>query len=115
VIVHAANEHDSRTGFEVIETLQYRFERMQKIYAAGGYRSELVDKIKQQLGWDMEITLRSDKEAGFKPLPKRRIIERTFSWLENFRRLAKDYEYTVSSSTAMVFIAFILLALNKIS
>jgi transposase len=63
----------------------------------------------------MEITLRSDKETGFKPLPKRWIIERTFSWLESFRRLAKDYEYTVSSSTAMVFLAFISPALNKIS
>jgi transposase len=82
---------------------------------ARGYRDELVDKVKQQLGWDMEITLRSDKEADFKPLPKRWSIERTFSRLENFRRLAKDYDYTVSSSTAMVFIAFILLAFNKIS
>jgi putative transposase len=114
VIVHAANEHDSQTGFQVMETLRYRFERMQKIYADGGYRGELVDEVKQQLGWEMEITLRSDKETGFKPLPKRWIIERTFSWLENFRRLAKDYEYSVSSSTAMVFLAFIMLAINNI-
>jgi transposase len=115
VNVHAANEHDSQTGFEVMETLQYRFERMQKIFADGGYRGELVNDVKRQLGWDMEITLRSDKETGFKPLPKRWIIERTFSWFENFRRLAKDYEYTVSSSVAMVFMAFIMLALNNIS
>jgi putative transposase len=115
VIVHAANEHDSQTGFEVMETLRYRFQRMKKIYADGGYRGELTDKVKQQLGWNMEITLRSDKDTGFKSLPKRWVIERTFSWLENFRRLAKDYEYNVSSSTAMVFLAFISLALNKIS
>jgi len=115
VVVHAANEHDSQRGFEVIETLQYRFERMQKIYADGGYRGELGDEVKQQFGWDMEITLRSDRETGFKPLPKRWVIERTFSWLQNFRRLAKDYEYTLSSSTALLFWAFILLALNKIS
>jgi putative transposase len=115
VVVHAANEHDSQTGFEVIETLKYRFDRMEKIYADGGYRGELTNEVKQRLGWDMEITLRSDKKTGFKPLPKRWVIERTFSWLENFRRLAKDYEYTVASSTAMVFLAFILLALNNIS
>ena len=114
VIVHAANEHDSQTGFEVMDTLRYRFERMQKVYADGGYRGELVSQVEQKLGWNMEITLRSDKEKGFKPLPKRWIIERTFSWLENFRRLAKDYEYSVSSSTAMVFLAFIALALNNI-
>jgi putative transposase len=115
VIVHAANEHDSQTGFEVMETLEHRFQRMRKIYADGGYRGELIDNVKQQFKLDMEITLRSDKNKEFKPLPKRWIIERTFSWFENFRRLAKDYEYTVSSSTAMVYLAFIALALNNIS
>ena len=114
VVIHAANEHDSQTGFDVIETLRYRFERMKKIYADGGYRGKLVDDVKQQLGWDMEITLRSDKETDFKPFPKRWVVERTFAWLENFRRLAKDYEYTLSSGIAMVLLAFIALALNNI-
>ncbi|KAA6312247.1 hypothetical protein EZS27_036785, partial [termite gut metagenome] len=36
VVVHAANQHDSKAGFEVISTLAYRFERMNKIYADGG-------------------------------------------------------------------------------
>ena len=42
VIIHPANGngHDSQTGFEVMDTLRYRFERMQKIYADGGYRGE---------------------------------------------------------------------------
>ncbi|GHU57100.1 hypothetical protein FACS189411_09680 [Bacteroidia bacterium] len=98
VVVHAANVHDSKAALEVISTLNYRFDRMKKIYADGGYRGELVDNVKNRLGWDMEITLRSDKPSEFKPLPKRRVVERTFSWLENFRRMAKDYEYTISSS-----------------
>jgi transposase len=62
----------------------------------------------------MEITLRSDKSSGFKPLPKRWGVERTFSWLENFRRLAKDYEYKVSTSEAMIHLAFIALMFNRI-
>ena len=41
VVIHAANEHDSQTGFEVMHTLKYRFDRMQKIYADGGYRGDL--------------------------------------------------------------------------
>jgi hypothetical protein len=40
--------------------------------------------------------------------------ERTCSWLENFCRLAKDYEYMVSTGMAMILLAFILLILNKI-
>ncbi|MDR1341583.1 MAG: transposase [Prevotellaceae bacterium] len=87
---------------------------MRKIYADGTYRGELEEKVKNVFGWDMEITLRSDKSTGFKPLPKRWVVERTFSWLENYRRLAKDYEYRVSTSEAMIYLAFIALMLNKI-
>jgi len=115
VKVHAANEHDSKAGFNVINSLQYRFERMKKIYADGGYRGELVEKVKAHFGLDMEISLRTDKATPFAPLPKRWIVERTFSWLENFRRLAKDYEYSVKSSEAMIHLAFIALMINKIN
>jgi hypothetical protein len=48
---------------------------MKKIYADGGYRGELVENIKNKFGWDMEITLRSDKATHFTPLPKRWVGE----------------------------------------
>ncbi|MDR2118903.1 MAG: transposase [Tannerellaceae bacterium] len=75
VAIHAANEHDSKAAFRVIETLNHRFDRMKKIYADGGYRGELVENIKNKFGWDMEITLRSDKATHFTPLPKRWVGE----------------------------------------
>ena len=72
VLVHAANEYDGKMAFDVIKTLKYRFERMRKIYADGGYRGEvLAEKLKNKLHYDLEITLRSDKSTKFKPLPKR--------------------------------------------
>lgn len=114
VKVHAANEHDSKAGFEVIEQLKWKFERMKKIYADGGYRGKLVDKVKDKLGYDMEITLRTDKSTSFKPLPKRWVVERSFSWLENFRRLAKDYERTCIAAQNMIYIAFIALIIKKL-
>jgi len=110
--VHAANEHDSKAGFEVLKTMEYRFERMKKVYADGGYRGQLVQDIKERFGWDMEITLRSDKFSDFKPLPKRWVVERSFAWLEDFRRLAKDYERTVASSETMIYLAFIALMIK---
>ena len=78
VKVHSAQEHDSKSGLEVIESMEYRFERMEKIYADGGYRGELSDNVKERFGWDMKITLRTDKSTDFKPLPKRWVVERTF-------------------------------------
>jgi putative transposase len=60
----------------------------------------------------MEITLRSDKATEFKPLPKRWVVERSFAWLGDFRRLAKDCERTIESSETMVYLAFIALMIK---
>jgi len=114
VVVHAANEYDGKKAFEVIKTLKHRFERMQKIYADGGYRGdELAQKLKKELHYDLEITLRSDKASEFKPLPKRWVIERSFAWLNGFRRLSKDYEKLTETCETMIMIAFICLMLNN--
>jgi putative transposase len=113
VVVHAANEFDGKKAFDVIETLD-RFERMQKIYADGSYRGdELSEKLKKELNYDIEITLRSDKETDFKPLPKRWVIERSFAWFNGYRRLSKDYEKLTETSEAMIMITFICLMLNN--
>lgn len=110
--VHAANEHDSRSGLRVLERLKGRYGRMKKIYADSGYRGELIEKVKDMLNCDMEITLRTDKSTAFKPLPKRWVVERSFAWLDDFRRLAKDYERKVICSENMIYLAFISLMLK---
>ena len=110
--VHAANEHDSKSGYRVLKELKGRFGRMKKIYADGGYRGELIDKVKDKFGYEMAITLRSDKSTDFKPLPKRWLVERSFAWLDDFRRLAKDYERKVICSENMIYLAFIALMLK---
>jgi putative transposase len=79
VEIHAINKNDGKIGFRVIKSLGGRFERMKKIYADEGFRGELVENVKNDLGWDMGITLWSDKSSGFKPLPQRWGVERTFS------------------------------------
>lgn len=88
---------------------------MQKILADGGYRGEPADRVKKKFGWILEVVLRHDgRPSEFRALPKRRIVERSFSWLENFRRLTIDYEFLAETAEAMVQIAFIQIMLNKI-
>lgn len=110
--VHAANEHDSKAGWDVLRMVKHKYGRLRKIYADGGYRGELEDKVNKELGMEMEITLRSDRATEFKPLPKRWVAERSFAWLRDFRRLAKDYERSVESSETMIYIAFIALMMK---
>lgn len=53
----------------------------------------------------LEIIRRNDHLKAFKILPRRWVLERTFGWLHNFRRLSKDYEFLTSSSEAFILIA----------
>jgi putative transposase len=114
VVVHAANIHDSKAAQEVISRLRGRFHRLSKIFADGGYRGELVDSVKKTFGWIIDIVLRSDHEKNFEVLPKRWVVERTFSWFESYRRLSKDYEYLTDTSETMIQLAMIRLMLNRL-
>lgn len=88
---------------------------IEKIWADGGYRgTDLLSFVERLWGWIWEITLRSDKKKGFELIPKRWVVERTFSWLGNARRLAKDFEKTTVSSQAFIYLSMTRLMLNRL-
>ena len=88
---------------------------IQTIWADGGYRgADLLEFIKNLWNWAWEITLRSDKTNGFLVIPKRWIVERSFSWFDQSRRLSKDYEKTISSSEGIIYVTMIRLMLNRV-
>lgn len=113
VIVHAANHHDSKAAFKVIQALRYRFPRLVKIIADAGYRGKLADNVKQSFGWIVEVVMRKDSKK-FEVLAKRWIVERTFSWFESYRILSKDLEYHTNTQGIMVKLAIIKIMLNRI-
>jgi putative transposase len=88
---------------------------IQKVWVDGGYRGDDLIKFVQKLWhWIWEITLRSDDIKGFVVLPKRWLVERTFSWLEQSRRLSKDYEKTTLSAESFIHLAMIRIMLNRL-
>ena len=114
IAVHEANVHDSKGAPKVIENLSFKFPRLAKILADGGYRGNLADWLLDKFGWELEVVLRPDEcPSKFKVLPKRWIVERSFAWLENFRRLIIDYEYHADTAETMVQLAFCKIMLNK--
>jgi putative transposase len=66
-------------------------------------------------GWIGVVVRKLVGQVGFVTQPKRWIVERTFGWLNRFRRLAKDYERTTESSEAFVKIAMIHLMIRRLS
>ena len=113
--VHPAYVHDSKGAMGVIAMMRGKQPKLKKIIADGGYRGELGEKVRKRFGWEFEVVLRSDNHSNeFRPAHKRWVVERSFSWLENFRRLTTDYEFLAESSVAIVQLAFIRITLNKI-
>ena len=91
------------------------FTRLVKILADGGYQGDkLLDHIWAEYKLLLEVVKKSDFKK-FVVIPMRWIVERTFSWLNKFRRLSKDYEHTIESRKAFVLVASIRLSLVKIT
>jgi len=105
VVVHAANIQDRDGAKLVFQRAKRWFKRLKLIWADGGYAGTLIDVAKELYGWTLAIIKRSDDTQGFKVLPKRWIVERTFGWFNRYRRLSKDYEYCTDTSETMLYIA----------
>jgi transposase len=87
-----------------------------KAIADGGCQGDATaNEVQADAGIPLEIVKRSDKVKGFKVLPKRWIVERTFGWLGRCRRLAKDFENLTRSHAAFVILAMIRLMLRRLT
>lgn len=114
-MVSVANIHDSKAALLLMKTLQYLLIPLQTILADGGYRGGIINEIKMKFGYVIQVIMRNDKkENGFEPIPKRWIIERTFSWFDNDRRLCRNYELLMETAENMVKLSAIKLLLSKI-
>jgi transposase len=100
-----------------------------------GYTGPRTKNMAATLGCDLEIVKRPRKwyripeevedvnqylvgrgitlSEGFKVLPRRWVVERTFAWLNRYRRLSKDYEYSCTTSEAMIWLATVRTTLKK--
>ena len=114
VMVGVAHVHDSKAALLLMRVLKEFLSSIKVIIADGGYRGELADEVKKIFGYVINVVMRTDKDTEFKPVNKRWVIERTFSWFDNDRRLCRNYELLLESSENMVKLSAIKLLLNKI-
>lgn len=97
----------------VFEEALYKYPSLTGVCGDGGYRGTFVDYVQLALYCMVEIVLKLPK--GWKVLPKRWIVERTFAWLNPFRRLSKAYEITTGSEESFVTLAHSRLFLKRLS
>lgn len=116
VVIHPADIQDRDGAKLLLERLAETWKRLRLIWADGGYAGQLIDWVRsrrkrRRVG--MKIVKRSDDVKGFKVLPRRWVVERTFGWLGRQRRLSKDYEYLTDTSETMIYVAMIGLMLRR--
>ena len=103
------------------------FKRIKHLWLDAGYQGqEWLAWVEATLGWTVELVRKPSRwgwypvdvepppMAAFTVVKRRWVVERTFSWLDGYRRLSKDYEYLPASSEAMIRLAMINLMVHRL-
>jgi putative transposase len=122
VRVHPANETEAAGGQALLAGLDRVFRRLELIWVDAGYKRRFAEWVTVALGWRVEVVQHPDagrthvwlpadapppppRPVGFRVLPRRWVVERTFAWLGRNRRLSKDYEARPTSEAAWLYAA----------
>lgn len=106
VVVHSASVQDHDGVKLVTAGIKARFPRLKLFWAGAAYEAA-VGWAKQFGGWVLELVRKPPGQKGFVVQKRCWVVERTFAWLMNSRRLARDYERLTASSEAMVRVVMI--------
>jgi putative transposase len=103
IVVHAANTHDTKSGIDPAKKAFAKYPTIKKFCGDEGYRKSFEEAVLAQLGLSVDI---SEKIVpGWAIIPKRWVVERTFGWGNNSRRLSKDYEIKTTHEENMFLIS----------
>ncbi len=110
-----ADISDSAGAQAILDAPRKRWPWIRHLFADSAYdRGKLMDKA-AFLDFTVEVVRRIDKDPGFKVVPRRWVVERTFAWLTRWRRLVRDYEARIDVSEAMNHVALGSILLRRIS
>lgn len=114
--IHPADVQDRDGAPLVIEAIHDLFPWLRHLFADSAYSGDKLLKALAKFGeWSIEIIKRMADTAGFEVLPRRWVVERTLAWLNRNRRLAKDFEASIESAKAWVYIASVQLIIRRIA
>jgi len=130
--VHPANETETAGGQALLARLGPVFPRLALVWIDAGYKRAFSEWVTAALGWRVEVVQHPDagpqhvwlppeapppppRPAGFRVLPRRWVVERTFAWLGRNRRLSKDDEARPSSEEAWLYAAASRLLLRRLA
>lgn len=114
LVVHGANIQDRDGAVTVLQSSRRFYPFLCHVFADSAYAGEKLEKALDGR-WTIEVVKKKEGQVGFEVLPRRWVVERTFAWLGRCRRLAKDWERSIESSTAWTFIAHIRILVRRLA
>ena len=113
VLVLPANVQDRDGARQLLTRVLALYGTLRCLWADAGYAGRLVLWVAGISRCVLQIVRRLAGEPGFKVLPRRWVVERTFGWLGRYRRLSRDYERRAKVAEAMVYLAMSRLMLAR--
>jgi len=119
VFVTAANVAE-RAGakplLQQVKALGRRVWRLHTIWVDSGFDgSPFMMWVMDWCRWIVEVVRRPEQQKGFVVLPKRWVVERTFGWLMQCRRLVRDYERLPETSETFIYLAMIRIMVKRLA
>lgn len=115
VLVTPASAQDRPTGRPLLQRLRDTQHRIRLVWADGGYNGPLAQWARNTLGLTVEIVHKLTDQKGFHPLPRRWVVERTFSWISQARRNVRDYERLPQHSEAFIHLSMITIMTRRLT
>lgn len=116
VLITAASASDQAGAKQLLAENQAQLQGLQKVWVDGTYRGQdWHAEVKQEYGIELEVVKNPDGIKGFVVQAKRWVIERTFGWFSQARRLVREYEKLPESSVAMIYLTMIRILLRRLA
>jgi transposase len=113
IFITTADVTDRDGALEMIFQNLDSLSEVKKFLCDGGYAGEkFADSIELIHGAEVEVVKRNELHK-FAVLPRRWVVERSFGWLDKFRRLWKNCERKLNNSLQMVILAFVSILINR--
>jgi transposase len=114
VAVVAASVADNLGGIDLVDEASAKSGRLSKLWVDGGFKRVFIDHCDDAHDIDVEVVNRI-QGTGFQVLARRWVVERTWAWLVNHRRLRIDYERDPDVTKGFVWAAHARLLLRRLT
>jgi putative transposase len=116
VLVTEANASERLGAIVVLSAAKAQLRQLEGVWVDQGESGpQFAQAVQQVCGEGIKVKVIERRSKSFEPLPKRWIVERTFGWLNRFRRLSKDYEVYSEVSEAIIYCSLMRLMTKRLA